>query len=63
MGGGERLIKGREIEMKAERETERGGGGVGITFLEFFSHLEHTSKFYTEILVVLPLFIVISSLM
>ena len=27
MGGGERLIKGREIEMKAERETERGGGG------------------------------------
>ena len=26
MGGGERLIKGREIEMKAERE--RGGGGV-----------------------------------
>ena len=33
MGGGERLIKGREIEMKAERERERergvGGGGGG----------------------------------
>ena len=34
MGGGERLIKGREIEMKAERERERerergGGGGWG----------------------------------
>ena len=27
MGGGERLIKGREIEMKAEREREGGGCG------------------------------------
>ena len=36
---------------------------VGMTFLEFFSHLEHTSKLYTEILVVPPLFMVTFSLM
>ena len=28
MGGGERLIKGREIEMKAEREREGGWGAL-----------------------------------
>ena len=36
---------------------------VGITFLEFLSHLEHTSKLYTEILAVPPLFMVTFSLM
>ena len=36
---------------------------VGITFLEFLPHLEHTSKLYTEILVVPPLFMVTFLLM
>ena len=37
MGGGERLIKGREIEMKAERERERGGGWDHIPRILFSS--------------------------
>ena len=45
MGGGERLIKGREIEMKAERERERGGGGWDHIPRIFFS-----SRTYQQVL-------------